>query len=286
MLSYEMYTINLVFFTFSQSIKSKNIKKNSESSKGVSFYSSKLKASITLEATFVVPIFLFFVFTVMMALEIVRFQSGVFESLQQTEYEYGVQSFFVKYEGEAAMNISTRCSELLNHGDAPYFCMRGMVEYNDLSESDIGTILIEANYEIKPFIYWIPIRGNFRDSVFGHEFTGYIPFDTSCFEEDGETYVYITESGSKYHLYEYCNALSVQVEADTLEAVLQKRSIDGSKYYPCERCAYGVLGLVYFTKSGNRYHGENDCPSLKRTVYVVSLSEALSRGYEPCKRCS
>ena len=38
-----------------------------------------------------------------------------------------------------------------------------------------------------------------------------------------------------------------------------------------------------FEEWGNKYHGETDCPSLKRTVYLVPLSEAGGRS--ACSKC-
>lgn len=43
--------------------------------------------------------------------------------------------------------------------------------------------------------------------------------------------------------------------------------------------------IVYITKTGTKYHLEG-CASLRGAGIPVELSEALSRGYEPCKRCS
>ncbi|SEA33175.1 hypothetical protein SAMN02745687_02542 [Lachnospiraceae bacterium NK3A20] len=41
---------------------------------------------------------------------------------------------------------------------------------------------------------------------------------------------------------------------------------------------------VYVTKTGSKYHVDG-CSSLSRSKIPMSLSEAESRGYEPCKKC-
>ncbi len=46
-------------------------------------------------------------------------------------------------------------------------------------------------------------------------------------------------------------------------------------------------GTVYYTPSGGKYHSTTGCPTLSRsrTIYSASVSEAQSRGLEPCKVC-
>ncbi len=41
---------------------------------------------------------------------------------------------------------------------------------------------------------------------------------------------------------------------------------------------------VYITKSGKKYHIE-DCRYLSNSSIAIDLSEAVSRGYTPCKVC-
>lgn len=42
--------------------------------------------------------------------------------------------------------------------------------------------------------------------------------------------------------------------------------------------------IVYITDSGKKYHQEN-CRSLKKSKTSISLSDAIAKGYEPCKIC-
>ena len=63
----------------------------------------------------------------------------------------------------------------------------------------------------------------------------------------------------------------------------EKRNESGGRYYPCELCEPGETGLVYLTQWGGKYHGRSDCPSIKRTVFIVPISEAGGR--PPCRSC-
>jgi methylphosphotriester-DNA--protein-cysteine methyltransferase len=42
--------------------------------------------------------------------------------------------------------------------------------------------------------------------------------------------------------------------------------------------------IVYITNTGKKYHTER-CASVRNSKIAVSLGEAISRGYEHCKRC-
>lgn len=48
--------------------------------------------------------------------------------------------------------------------------------------------------------------------------------------------------------------------------------------------AYALNQTVYITKTGKKYHSEN-CSSLSSSKKSIELSEALDKGYTPCKNC-
>jgi len=49
--------------------------------------------------------------------------------------------------------------------------------------------------------------------------------------------------------------------------------------------AAGPDAVVYVTKTGEKYHTEK-CSSLKSSKIEITLGEAVSKGYEPCKLCN
>ena len=99
-----------------------------------------------------------------------------------------------------------------------------------------------------------------------------------------EKMVYVTATGTVYHVSLDCRYLKVQVTCIVASGLSSRRNKDGKKYTACERCARnGPAALVYITKSGNRYHNEENCPGLKRTVRLIKLSEAA--GFRPCSAC-
>lgn len=104
-------------------------------------------------------------------------------------------------------------------------------------------------------------------------------------EEDG-TIVYVTETGTVYHLRNTCSHISFSVE-EVNGIPNGRRNSSGAKYYPCSSCCKNKPGegkTYYITSYGTRYHTRRDCSRIKRNVREVPLSEVKGRSL--CKRCN
>ena len=250
-----------------------------------------LKAGMALEGCLVLPLFFLFTVTLLYSLEMVRFQSDAYEAMHQV----GSKMCFLAYErvyeqGTAGLFTDSQEEEIkqyLGEQLLPYLCVEegsdGVIVNTSWDNCGDGNLEIQTSYAMKPFVRWLPI-GNIEitDAFFGHGFVGY----REGGEEGGKNsdiYVYITPSGSKYHLSQECTYLKINIRAEEAEEISGLRNGSGEKYYPCETCRPGKHGLVYLTEWGNKYHGETDCPSLKRTVYLVPLSEVGGRS--ACSKC-
>ena len=117
---------------------------------------------------------------------------------------------------------------------------------------------------------------------YGRLWTGYTLNETEIAKE----YVYVTETGSVYHISKDCTYLRLSVSAVGRGELDEKRNDSGARYKPCEICfdSKRPQELYYITKSGNRYHAEIGCSSLKRTIYRIELAEIEQRSV--CSRCS
>ncbi|HPU62766.1 MAG TPA: hypothetical protein PK304_01285 [Mobilitalea sp.] len=110
----------------------------------------------------------------------------------------------------------------------------------------------------------------------------------SVVEEDDqskEKFVYVTESGSVYHLDLNCSHIKLSVKSINGVPTWQRNN-NGGKYYPCESCIKGEhskTGTYYITDYGDRYHLNKDCSRIKRTIRQVPLSEVEQLAL--CKRC-
>ena len=104
-------------------------------------------------------------------------------------------------------------------------------------------------------------------------------------EEEKEDEVLITDTGHRYHYTYACPALNVRPEKILFERVGFERNDGGAKYYPCEICALNRPERYecYITPDGDRYHFDEHCHGLKRTIQSVPLSKVGKR--TECKRC-
>ncbi|MDE5908708.1 MAG: hypothetical protein K2H52_08235 [Lachnospiraceae bacterium] len=241
-----------------------------------------------MEGSLVLPVFLLFMMTVLLNLEVVRFQSDMQEAIHQTGNQYGFASYLIKYANQSPIPVENRVKEYLESQMHPYLCVSGGengVKIQDLSAiQEKGSIEFTVEYQIKPFIDWLPIgKVVIKDRFFSHAFTGYTGFEEQEQGKRQETYVYVTKTGSKYHISYDCTYLRVQVRSVDYDNLSSLRNQAGEKYYACLRCRPPKKGIVYITEDGNRYHGQSDCSALKRVVYMIPLGEA--DGYSACSKC-
>ncbi len=100
------------------------------------------------------------------------------------------------------------------------------------------------------------------------------------------TYVYVTESGSVYHISSTCTHINLSIHSASVSEISELRNESGGRYTACEICIEdeNVSGSVYITNEGNRYHDSLSCSGLKRTVRMVEISKV--NGLRLCSRCA
>ena len=103
--------------------------------------------------------------------------------------------------------------------------------------------------------------------------------------EEEEEKVLITDTGYCYHYVHSCPALNVRPKKISFHDVGSHRNDGGAKYYPCEFCVKNLPEQddCYITPDGDRYHYDEKCQGLKRTILTVGISEVGKR--RECKRC-
>lgn len=208
-------------------------------------FRQSVKASLSVEGSLVLPIFLFFIITLLTSLLMIKEQSIQLESLHQ---------------------------EALNR-------------YIKSVGSNEDYIEIQVSYKIAEVIPQYGIEYKINDCMLLHGFSGYRGEKDESSTYEGDEFVYITETGTKYHLTENCSYLKIRPQMVNAETVSNLRNLSGGKYYPCRLCKPKLSGVLYVTNDGGSFHSAADCPGLKRTIYVISLREALDSGYTACSRC-
>lgn len=100
------------------------------------------------------------------------------------------------------------------------------------------------------------------------------------------TYVYITETGTVYHMTLKCSSLKLKISQCSANEVDAKRNASGGKYKRCERCCKNVgdIAVVYICEDGDRYHCSLECSGLKRTIKRIPLHDVDGK-MRACYRC-
>lgn len=269
--------------------------------KGASFILSRGRGSMTLEAAFALPFFLFAVLNILFAVNIIGTQSRINAALHQVgnklafagyAYENTVGDILPEGLAGVAVTEGYARGQIVEYVGRPYLeksCVKGGAGGLSFAGSSVmgaeDVIDLKISYRVRPFVELMGFDGFLMSQrYYGRAWTGY---DVAGSASDGtaeDPMVYITKTGTVYHLDRNCTYLNPKIEAVPSEAVSSRRNASGGKYTPCGSCgAAGGGSEVYITDYGSSYHKRLDCPGLKRTIYTVPLSEVGARGR--CSKC-
>ena len=282
---------------------------------------SLLRGSMTVEASVILPCFLFFFINLSSSLEMIRLQSNMMYALHDVGNEmclYGsLLTDEIKDMGpaghekdgqgpgkEEADNTDDHFTDLITGSlfSQTYVKTRIEEELGDkylsgspmkpgsmrfvgsaFGENDI--IDVRLSYEVETPIRWISPSGfSLPGRFYGHLWNGY--------ELDGqeqsliqEQIVYITDDSEVYHVTTSCTHLRLTIRPVSYAEVSSERNLGGNKYHPCEVCARGEAPDTVFVGAwGDRYHYSDDCYTLTRSYTAVPLSE-VEDSHKPCSRC-
>ena len=237
-------------------------------------------ASLTVEASLVLPIFLFAVLTVCYMGLMTKTQDEVRHAMTRIVKEASAET------GAGAEKLTS--SSLYYRGKLELY-MGG----TSLTTNLLGSSFLEENDEIDMivtysasipfplFSFYLPI---FRERVHSRAFVG-VDTRTEA-EEQEDLIVYVTPTGRVYHRNKNCTYLKLSISQVMLGDLARMRNESGGIYHPCSRCAGSNLPSdtkVYITNYGDRYHVNRACSEIKRTIKEIYLSEVGNRS--PCSKC-
>lgn len=241
-------------------------------------------ASFTVEAAVILPLAASFLVSILFFFQIMRVQLLVQKALDDTGRQLAV------YASEKQKVIDLAAAEMLflkELGEEEFmdtYILGGRMGISLLrSKFDESNVYIKADYLIRlPVrIFWtMDFRiGQHADC---RKWNG---FEAEAGIEGENEWVYITETGSVYHRTNTCTHLALSIRSVNRKQIAGLRSENGEKYYECRHChnEKNVYGTVYITNQGNRYHSDLNCSGIKRTIYLVRLSEVGERS--GCSRC-
>ena len=266
------------------------------------FFSKGFRASMTVEASLVLPMFLVFFLMLGSNLEILRLHSKVEMALWEIGRETCVYGTALKSSGWLGVGKGDgTLAESLGDFVLSTAYVKGRVEaaLGDayLSEAPIkkdlgwfhtfgGSLLGEGDvvemsvtYQVEP--KW-SLRGfrvfMMRNHYFGRAWTG---FDL----EDPESGIfYLAEYAEVFHRDVACSYLKREPRLVSAAALATEVNERGSHYRACSLCIKDpAVTEFWITPEGDCHHEKRDCPGLKRTIRTVTWSEA--KKYRPCSRC-
>lgn len=239
------------------------------------------KASLTVEAALVLPLFLFAMVTLAYLGQLVKCQDEV-----QNAMDIVVREASAKYGTGAKERYRSRAYYMVRLNDI----LKGTGLSMSLAESKLSgkndEIDLVVTYRAKlPFSYYFAPLCHFRQRIHTRGFTGVE--ERGSEEETERVKVYVTETGRVYHRSRDCTYLKLSISQIKYSDLEPLRNKGGGKYKDCERCCVGkhftAGDSIWITNYGDRFHSSRGCSGIKRNIREIWLSEAGGR--TPCSKC-
>lgn len=239
------------------------------------------RASMTVEASLVLPVFLFAMILIGYIGVLIRCQDEMQWNLtrvaREASAEYGASG------NKAYKNSLTYKTKLLAYQGGGGISV-SLLHSKFLIENDEIDLIVD--YRVKlPFRLLAFQSCAFRQRVHTRAFVGVESRDNTIPTDD--SIVYVAATGRVYHINQDCTYLKLsisQVQFGDLEAL---RNQGGGKYKECERCCQNKKfhngDNVWITNYGDRYHSSKSCSGIRRIVQAVKKSEVGNR--TPCSKC-
>ncbi len=150
-----------------------------------------------------------------------------------------------------------------------------------MTEGDMIDLIV--SYEIEPrnnffLLPAYPVLNRCRVRAW----TGY-DVASDAVTDAGERMVYITETGTVFHLTKTCTYLDLSIQPVTDGELGGCRNQSGGIYESCDICGDGETSLYFITDYGECYHTSLTCSGLKRTITQIPISQVGER--HACSRC-
>lgn len=251
--------------------------------KGRPSASLKANASYTVEAAFVLPMFLLAGIAVIFFFRVIQVEWGVQTAISDVARSAAISGDIFSEMKTGA--IQALCAAEIAGKGVPYkFVLGGPVGIN-LSGTTVDDkeVSIKASYVMKvPTTLFGWKHWHISQRALARRWVGDDPGDV----DEADKYVYVTESGSVYHTNLSCAYLNPSIRGVFDEQLSDERNVNGAIYYPCPSCRKkGFSGIWYVTDYGTNYHTTLRCPGLKRTINRMKLQDAIDKGYPLCSKC-
>lgn len=259
--------------------------------KGISaftFLRKSVKGSMTVEATLLLPLFIFFVLSMGNAIEMIRLHGKLELAMWNAGNDVSIYGYTLTDEKLLSMACArNQVEDLLGKeylDTSPLTRGAKGLNFWETKLLDDGRFELVLTYEVNPDMGMLGMH-SFRmaNRYYGHIWNGY---DISVTNPDNQqAWVYVAENGTVYHEARDCTHLMLSTRAVTYAEALIELNENGERYTACRMCGTEEYrAKVYITQSGNCYHFLRECSGLKRTVYTIPRGAV--EGYLACSRCS
>lgn len=276
---------------------------------GMKRRNASASASLTVEASLGLTLFMFTVILLSVPMELLDTQRKIQTVMEDTNRKLS-QAAYISYRGiaqgeasgqENADEIFEIADILADRGVALYLAQRikdtagkERIESVDCTGSSISLdgerLDLRASYRLRlPFSIFtldsIPLSSrSLRRGWIGSEGGR---FKMSAEEKNDHDMVYVGRDSTRYHLSRDCHYISNQIKEIPAEQVDGYTNNAGKHYKFCSVCKK-ISGSeqgdsAYILPGGAYYHTRADCSSLSYYVREVPLSEV--KGLGPCSYC-
>lgn len=246
------------------------------------------RASLTVEASLALPVFLVAVLLLLKTVDLYRLHGMLTVSLQESARYLSICAYAVDAAGKETYEIpETAACIAYAEGKLPEEIRKNGTVTLLPSSVRGGWLELRAIYWPKMGNRLIPVQSRgIAACAKVHLFCGRTDDDTKEESAKAKQMVWMTENGSVYHTDSSCSHINLTIQASSPGALAWKRNQDGEKYKKCEQCiGKGMTGKeVYYTKYGNRYHNSLACKGLQRKVRLVTLEQ--TDGRKECSKCA
>lgn len=235
-----------------------------------------LPASATVEASIVIPLYVYAVLAVGYLIQIINIKSTMMQAMyndvrQLAKYAYFCEGNSLPKDFSGQRNLVGKTAGISSYNSE-------IVMYNN-------EIYLKVSYTVKnPFDFFGIGKTKIQQQCVSGAWRGEDYVGNTGNKENNDAMVYITISGTVYHKEKTCSYLNPSIQSISVACIENQRNASGGKYYSCERCVRNTEpDIVYITDYGDRYHVDINCSGLKRSIFSVPLSKVSDK--RACSKC-
>lgn len=249
----------------------------------------RAEGSMTLEMVVILPLVVSFLVFFLFLFRVLLVQERMEEALVYTSRTLAVNCFHEsedeqKTQAELMARALITFRKGLETSDCPVSFVSGGTGGISLLSSELtgDQIILRASYEMRmPCVLLGSFRFSFVQCAQSRKWIGDISLEQGADTDD--EWVYLTPYGTVYHRDRLCRYLDLSIRAVNRKTLGLLRNADREIYRKCGTCGDPGGGMVYVTDYGTHFHSSLSCSGLKRTIYMVKLSQ--TGGRKPCSKC-